>query len=388
MSAPTRVKDKAEQVPTEEAVRAEQPEQPKPADSDFARETPRIMFPKLTLEYPEESLGTGQENEHASAKPQVVRTLKDPPEIWDLVHETPAHFDPTEAFVARLTSRKTELILAVLAVMFISGLAAFAVMTLRDGRNPDGAAAQLQEDRGTSQAVSASRASAPASAPESAMNAPVNAEVNTSPSPAASAPEPALNAPVNISTSAESVVDKSPSQPAAPAATDSQPAPRQLTVPSPDNAAFAGQASTDSIQPTGVSEARAQANGAVVNNISKRNAWRAGRVAALSGNKRVTVASGGQNADKPGNNPADNSADKPADKPRPSRATSPAAGHDTGAKPPTPQAPRTAERKEGEEKSSTDSASANKGSSPTPSPKLIAPPTATSAPKAKVIQWP
>lgn len=36
----------------------------------------------------------------------VVKTLKDPPEIWDLVHEVPRGFDPRSAFVARVMSMK------------------------------------------------------------------------------------------------------------------------------------------------------------------------------------------------------------------------------------------------------------------------------------------
>jgi len=38
--------------------------------------------------------------------PVVVKTLKDPPEIWDLVHEVPRGFDPGSAFLARLMSMK------------------------------------------------------------------------------------------------------------------------------------------------------------------------------------------------------------------------------------------------------------------------------------------
>lgn len=349
MSAPIRVQVEANQVPTTEAVRAEQPT---PAESDFTMETARIMFPdQLISKHLDENPGTGQENEHASAKPLVVRTLKNPPEIWDLVHETPAYFNPGGNFVARLSPSKTKLILLTLGVILISGLCAFAVMTLRDGRKRGGAAAQVQEERGTSQTVPASQASAPASAPESALNAPVNAQVNTSPS-------------------AEYVVDNTSPQPTDPPPTDPPPTDPQSTDQKPGNPASATKALTDSIQPTGVS----------VNNISKRTALPAGR-AARSENKRVTVASGWQHADKPG--------DRPADNPRPARGESePAAGPETSAKPQTPQAPQTVDLKQKYEKSSSDSASAKKRSNPTLSPQLIAPPTTSSAPKAKVIQWP
>lgn len=350
MSAPIRKQVKVDEVPTAEAVRAKHQT---PADSDLTRETRRVMFPdQLSSKQLEENPVTGQKNEHVSAKPLVVRRLKDPPEIWDLVHETPPQFNPGGAFVARLTSRKTNLVLAVLGVMFISVLAAFAFMTLRDGRKDGGAAAQVKEESGTSQSGPASQSSAPASAPESALNAPVNTAVDTSPG-------------------AESVVDNTAPQPTA-----SLP-----TVPS-DNAAFAGQTLTDSIQPTGGSEA--QANGSVVNSISKRTASHAGRTAAWSRNKRVTVASGWENADRPGDKPADNRAYRQG----PARGASRAPRPDTGAKPQTSQASQPLDLKRRHEKNSSDSASANKGSSPALSPQLIAPPTTTSAPKAKVIQWP
>ena len=315
---------------------------------------------QLISKHREENPGRGHENKHSSAKPSVVRTLKDPPEIWDLVHETPAHFNPGGAFVGRLTSSKTTLILFMLGVMFISGLAALGVMKLRDGRRSVGAAAQLQQERGTSQTVPASQANAPASAPESALNARVNARANEP----VDAP---VNAPVlNTSPGAESVVDNTPPQLTAPPPIDPQ----------------AGRASgskplNNSIQQTGVSEAQAQASGPVVNNISTRTALLPRRAVARSGNKRVTVASGRQNADKP------------ADELAPARGESePATAPDTSAKPQTPQAPQRADPNGRYEKSSDDSTSANKRSNPTLSPQLIAPPTTTSAPKAKVIQWP
>ncbi len=344
-----------DKVPTAEPIRAEQPEQPVQsslADSDLTIATPRIMFPDQLIsqrleENPETGQETGQENEHASAEPLVVRTLKAPPEIWDLVHETPGDFNPGGTFVARLTSSKTNLILLTLAVMFISGVCTFAVMKLRDDRKRGGAAAQVQEERGPSQTAPASQVSAPASAPVNGpVNAPVNAPVNTQ-----------LNTQLSTSPSAGDGVGNTPTQP-----TNPQPTDPQSTI-QPDNPASASKALTNSIQPTGVS----------VNNFSKRTASLAGTAAALSGNKRVTVASGWQNADKS----------------RPARGESEtAAGSDTSAKPQTSQAPQTADLKRSDEKSSSDSASAKKRSDTTLSPQLIAPPKTSAAPKAKVIQWP
>jgi len=52
----------------------------------------------------------------------AVKTLKDPPEIWDLVHEVPRGFNPRSAFIARITSTKRTFALgACVAVLLIVG---------------------------------------------------------------------------------------------------------------------------------------------------------------------------------------------------------------------------------------------------------------------------
>ncbi|MEN3328685.1 MAG: uncharacterized protein V7638_3492 [Acidobacteriota bacterium] len=52
----------------------------------------------------------------------VVKTLSDPPEIWDLVHEAPRDFNPSSAFVSRLMSmRKTFAFGACALVLLIVG---------------------------------------------------------------------------------------------------------------------------------------------------------------------------------------------------------------------------------------------------------------------------
>ena len=203
-----------------------------------------------------------------------------------------------------------------LAVMFISGLSFFAVTTLRDGRNRAGAAAQVQDERGKSQAVPASQASAPATVPASAQNAPVNAPSNTSPG-------------------AGDGVANTPPQPTYPQATDPQ-----GTNPQAGNPVTASNAPTDSTQPTGVP----------VGNISMEAV---GAVAALSGDRRVRVGSGRQNADKP----------------RPGRGESgTATGPDTSSKRQTSEALQAADLKRSNEKSSLDSASAKKRSDTTARP--------------------
>jgi len=159
-----------------------------------------------------------------------------------------------------------------------------------------------------------------------------------------------VNAQLNTSPGAANSVDNTAPQPSDPQPTDAH----------GDNPAATPPAFTSSIQRTGMT----------INNISRRTSSFAGTTAALSGNKRGAVASGGQNADK--SSPA-------------SEGNETAAGHDTTAK---PQIPHTADVKASDEKSSGESASVKKKSNTTLSPQLIAPPTTGSAPKAKVIRWP
>ena len=60
--------------------------------------------------------------EHAAAVTPTVKTLSDPPEIWDLVHEVPRNFNPRSAFISRLMSmRKTFAVGACALVLLIVG---------------------------------------------------------------------------------------------------------------------------------------------------------------------------------------------------------------------------------------------------------------------------
>ena len=52
--------------------------------------------------------------------PIIVKTLKDPPEIWDLVQEAPRNFDARATFVARVGSVKAKVVLAVVFLVVIS----------------------------------------------------------------------------------------------------------------------------------------------------------------------------------------------------------------------------------------------------------------------------
>src|SRR5688572_5184946 len=63
--------------------------------------------------------------------PPVVRTLKPPPEIWELVHPVEAkQFNPGQTFLRRLGSRATSLSLLALLVGLVSG-AGFVALKFR-----------------------------------------------------------------------------------------------------------------------------------------------------------------------------------------------------------------------------------------------------------------
>src|ERR1700741_461112 len=64
-----------------------------------------------------------------TVKDPKVRTLKAPPEIWELVHETRAEFKPGSALAGRL---KTVHPLGLAAILLIiAGVAVYAFMTLK-----------------------------------------------------------------------------------------------------------------------------------------------------------------------------------------------------------------------------------------------------------------
>jgi len=61
----------------------------------------------------------------------VVRTLNDPPEIWDLVHEAPRGFDARSAFLTRLKSMKKGFAFRAAAAVVLIGMCVVGVLVLR-----------------------------------------------------------------------------------------------------------------------------------------------------------------------------------------------------------------------------------------------------------------
>jgi uncharacterized protein len=62
----------------------------------------------------------------------VVKTLKDPPEIWDLVHEVPRGFNARSAFLARLTSMNRTVAVCSLTGLLLLVACGVGLIVLRD----------------------------------------------------------------------------------------------------------------------------------------------------------------------------------------------------------------------------------------------------------------
>lgn len=60
-----------------------------------------------------------------------IRTLKDPPEIWDLVHEVPRGFNARSAFMTRLQSMRSGWAFRVAAAMIVVAMGVVGVLVLR-----------------------------------------------------------------------------------------------------------------------------------------------------------------------------------------------------------------------------------------------------------------
>ncbi len=91
----------------------------------------------------EERMLDDEDEETIVARP-ALRTLSDPPEIWNLVQENRVEFKPGWAFVNRITSSGANLTLLVLVVILVSGLGTFGFLKLR-GDLSRGANAEVKQ---------------------------------------------------------------------------------------------------------------------------------------------------------------------------------------------------------------------------------------------------
>jgi hypothetical protein len=63
-----------------------------------------------------------------------VKTLTDPPEIWDLVHEVPRSFNPRSAFISRITSMKRTFALGLCAAVLLIVGSGIGALMLRNSQ--------------------------------------------------------------------------------------------------------------------------------------------------------------------------------------------------------------------------------------------------------------
>ena len=118
--------------------------------------------------------------------PAVVKTLKEPPEIWDLVHveEAPRSFNARSAFVSRLQSMKMSFVVGAV-VMILSAACVIGFLLFRSSR-----AHILQAKPEATQRVKATEVRAPVSVTttESNVSETPTAVVEPAPQPQSSAP--------------------------------------------------------------------------------------------------------------------------------------------------------------------------------------------------------
>jgi hypothetical protein len=126
------------------------PEVKRPVPARTAPVTPRVVEP------------VSRAVARTAAAATVVRTLKDPPEIWDLVHPAPKGFNARSVFVARLNSMRKGFVFRAAMVVVLASVGAVGVWVLRGVQ----ARSEGSTDRNpTATVVSASSAAPVVSAP-------------------------------------------------------------------------------------------------------------------------------------------------------------------------------------------------------------------------------
>ena len=113
----------------------------------------------------------------------VVKTLKDPPEIWDLVHEEPRGFNPRSAFLTRLGSMRRPLAVGVLTGLLLVVACGVGVVMLRGSQaRPVKAEVEVKQDSTpVVPVITAPSASVEDAAPMSEVEAPPTAPVVSEP---------------------------------------------------------------------------------------------------------------------------------------------------------------------------------------------------------------
>jgi hypothetical protein len=122
------------------------------------------------------------------AEPIVLRTLKDPPEIWDLVHEAPRSFNATSVFMARMGRLNGALSITMAGLLLIAA-GVGAAFYFRN-RLPAGLSSMFAP---TAANEPARTASAPATAGSAPATAAAAAAATTAPAPVNATSDAATN---------------------------------------------------------------------------------------------------------------------------------------------------------------------------------------------------
>lgn len=99
--------------------------------------------------------------------PAAVKTLKEPPEIWDLVqvHEAPKSFKARSAFVSRLSSMKSGFALGVAAVFLVAAVGVVGALMLRRSQARNVSRAEAPSNPAGTKVVAAETVESPATEP-------------------------------------------------------------------------------------------------------------------------------------------------------------------------------------------------------------------------------
>jgi len=111
----------------------DQLERPKPVERPAPRKTSEPIakpVPTPVAAVPSPAPVSSHPVVRAVVKNAVVHTLKDPPEIWDLVHEEPRGFNARSAFLTRLKSLKGGWAFRTAAAVVLIGACVVGVMVL------------------------------------------------------------------------------------------------------------------------------------------------------------------------------------------------------------------------------------------------------------------
>lgn len=123
--------------------------------------------------------------------PVEVKTLKDPPEIWDLVHEAPQQFNAGSVFITRIRSIGSRFVLRAAMLLLVVGVGLMAVWVWRGDSSP-------ASNANTTLQPMASLPVTPAPEPVTVTAPAVIAENNDEQSTSVSTPSATINPPVNV----------------------------------------------------------------------------------------------------------------------------------------------------------------------------------------------